>query len=174
MSVQVGTWIDRSVSRPTAWITVQFLYFEQNTCENSLIKTIMYNSTYTNSHTDVEEHLVPFPPVAYLKSGPNNQSSRPSYSHHPAVACDTDSPKRDCLHWPSLPGFSSDSTHSLELFRYTYAIWRKPRNVYIQHRVVMVGQSDGFLPTVASIERLRKHVPVVEVMEGTELPKDLL
>jgi len=42
------------------------------------------------------------------------------------------------------------------------------------NRVVMVGQSDGFLPTAASVERLRKHVPVVEVMEGAELPKDLL
>ena len=42
------------------------------------------------------------------------------------------------------------------------------------NRVVMVGQSDGFLPTAASIERLGKHVPVVEVMEGMELPKDLL
>jgi len=53
-------------------------------------------------------------------SGPNNRSSGPSYtcSHRPAVACDTDSPKRDCSHWPSLSGVSSDSTHSLGLFRY--------------------------------------------------------
>jgi len=71
-------WIDRGVSRPTAWITIRHLYFEQNTHENSLIKIIMYNATCTKSHIDVEEHLVPFPPVAHLKSGPNNRSSWPS------------------------------------------------------------------------------------------------
>jgi len=118
LSARVGMWIDRGVSRPTAWITTWFLYLEQNTHENSLIKTIMYNATCTNSDIDVEKHLVPFPPVAHLKSGPNSRSSRPSYSHRPAVAFDTNSPKRDCSHWPSLPGFSSDSAHGLGLFRY--------------------------------------------------------
>ena len=34
------------------------------------------------------------------------------------MACDTSSPKRDCSHWPSLSGFSSDSAHGLGLFRY--------------------------------------------------------
>ena len=41
------------------------------------------------------------------------------------------------------------------------------------HRVVITG-SDGGLPSVASIERLRKCVPVVEVTEGHKLPMDLL
>ena len=42
------------------------------------------------------------------------------------------------------------------------------------NRVVILNQSNKRLPTLASIERLRKHVPVVEVMEGMEFPKDLL
>jgi len=95
-----------------------FCTFKRNTGTKSLVKIIMYNATCTNSHIYVEEHLVPFPPVAHLKSGPNNRSSRPSYSHRPAVACDTDSPKRDCSHWPSLSGVSSGSAHGLGLFRY--------------------------------------------------------
>ena len=41
------------------------------------------------------------------------------------------------------------------------------------NRVVINNWSREYLPTVASIERLRKHVPIVEVMEGKELPKDL-
>jgi len=40
-------------------------------------------------------------------------------------------------------------------------------------RVVIVNLSNNKLPSVASIARLRKYVPVVEVMEGEELPKDL-
>ena len=40
------------------------------------------------------------------------------------------------------------------------------------HRVVIV-DSKGRLPGVASVERLRKCVPVVEVMQGNELPKGL-
>ena len=41
------------------------------------------------------------------------------------------------------------------------------------NRVVIIDQSNWHLPTVASIERLREHVPVIEAMEGIELPKDL-
>ena len=40
-------WIDRGVSRPTAWITIRFLYFEQNTHDNPLIKTTMYNACFS-------------------------------------------------------------------------------------------------------------------------------
>ena len=40
------------------------------------------------------------------------------------------------------------------------------------HRVVIVGSGEGF-PSGASIERLRKRVPVVEVIEGHILPIDL-
>jgi len=46
----------------TTWITIRFLYFEQNTHKESF--TIMYDATCTNTHIDVEEHLAPFPPVA--------------------------------------------------------------------------------------------------------------
>jgi len=41
------------------------------------------------------------------------------------------------------------------------------------HRVVIIDSSDEQLPSVASIARLRKYVPAVEVREGRELPKDL-
>ena len=41
------------------------------------------------------------------------------------------------------------------------------------HRVVIIDSSDERLPSVASIARLRKYVPVLEVREGRELPKDL-
>ncbi|KAF9649543.1 hypothetical protein BDM02DRAFT_3186179 [Thelephora ganbajun] len=40
------------------------------------------------------------------------------------------------------------------------------------HRVIMV-VSVGRLPTVAWTERLRKHVPVVEILKGRKLPEDL-
>jgi len=40
-------------------------------------------------------------------------------------------------------------------------------------RVVVINTSKTKLPSVASIARLREHVPVVEVMVGRELPKDL-
>ena len=40
------------------------------------------------------------------------------------------------------------------------------------HRVVVVG-SDGVPPDVASMVQLRRHVPVVEVIEGCKLPTDL-
>lgn len=40
------------------------------------------------------------------------------------------------------------------------------------HRVVVVN-SEGRLPSTASIERLRGHITVVEVIEGCELPTDL-
>ena len=106
------------VGRPT-WITIRSLYFEQNTYRKPFIKTITYNATSTNSHIDVGERLLSFPPVAHPTSGPNNRSSRSSYSHCPAVAqCDTDSPKRECSHWPSSSGVSPDSAYSLILFRY--------------------------------------------------------
>ena len=44
------------------------------------------------------------------------------------------------------------------------------------HRVVIIGSSDEHFPqaSAASIARLREHVPVVEVMEGSELSMDLL
>jgi len=61
------------VGRPTAWITIWFLYFKWNKHTKSLVKIIMYNATCTNSHKDVEEYLVPFPLIAHSHpvSGPN-------------------------------------------------------------------------------------------------------
>jgi len=47
---------------------IQFLYFERNARTKSFIKTIMYNSTCTNSHRDIEEYLAPFPLVARAQS----------------------------------------------------------------------------------------------------------
>ena len=41
------------------------------------------------------------------------------------------------------------------------------------HRIVIVGSNEK-LPSVDWIERLRECVPVVDVVEGCELPKDLL
>ena len=95
--------------RPTTWITIWFLYFEQNTHKKLFIKAIMCNATSTNSHINVEEHLVLFPrPVAWHPtSGPLNSNS----DRHA-------SPKRECLHWPSSSGVSPDSAYSLILFRY--------------------------------------------------------
>jgi len=119
LSARVGMRVG-DVGRPITWITIWFLYFKRNKRTESLVKIIMYNATCT--HKDVEEYLVPFPLATHSHpmSGPNNRSPRPNYtcSHRPAVACDTDSPKRDCSHWPSLSGVSSDSTHSLGPFRY--------------------------------------------------------
>jgi len=85
-----------------------FCTFKRNTRTKSLVKIIMYNATCTTSHKDVEECLVPFPPVAHLTSWPNNRSSRPSYySHRPAIAC-------DCSHWPSSSGVSFDARIALD------------------------------------------------------------
>jgi len=42
------------------------------------------------------------------------------------------------------------------------------------HRVVIVNSSNEQLPSIVFIERLSKHVAVVEVMEGRKLPEDLL
>jgi len=42
------------------------------------------------------------------------------------------------------------------------------------HRVVIVNSSNEQLPTIVLIERLRKHVAVVEVMEGRKLPENVL
>ena len=75
---------------------------------------MMYNATSTN--IDVEEHLVPFPPDERAKEPIIVTGS--SYSVRPAVACDTDSPKRDCSHCLSSSGVSSDNAHSPGLFRY--------------------------------------------------------
>ena len=41
------------------------------------------------------------------------------------------------------------------------------------HRVVIIN-SEGKFPTAASVERLREYVSTVEVLEGTEFPRDLL
>ena len=41
------------------------------------------------------------------------------------------------------------------------------------NRVVILNSSNGRLPSAASVERLRKRAPVVEVMQGKKLPKDL-
>jgi len=49
---------------------------------------------------------------------------------------------------------------------------RENNNSSPLRRVVIIN-SDGRLPGVASVERLRKCVPAVEVMQGNELPKDL-
>ena len=54
-----------------------------------------------------------------------------------------------------------------------FASSRKNTKSASLHRVVVVG-SDERLPSVASIERLRKHVPVVEVTEGYKLSMNLL
>jgi len=104
------------VGRPTAWNTICFLYLKRDKRTKSLVKIIMYNATCTNSHKDVEEYLMPSPFVAHSHptSGPNNRSSRPSYSHR----CGLRSPKCDCSHWPSSFVVPSDSAHSLGLFRY--------------------------------------------------------
>jgi len=40
------------------------------------------------------------------------------------------------------------------------------------HRVVIIDQ-DGEFPSAASIRALGRHVPVVDVRFGTELPTDL-
>jgi len=81
-----------------------FCTFKRNMRTKSLVKIIMYNTTCTISHKDVEEYLVPFPPIAHLTSGPNNGSSRPSC---PAIAC-------DCSHWPSSSGVSFDARITLD------------------------------------------------------------
>ena len=41
------------------------------------------------------------------------------------------------------------------------------------HRVAIIN-SKGILPKFASIEALRKHVPVVDVQIGDKLPADLI
>ena len=41
-----------------------------------MVKIVVYNATCTDSHRDVEERLVPFPPVAYLTSGPETTDHR--------------------------------------------------------------------------------------------------
>jgi len=51
---------------------------------------------------------------------------------------------------------------------------RKNATLTPLHRVVIVNPSNEQLRGVVLIERLRKHVAVVEVMEGRELPEDLL
>ena len=53
-----------------------------------------------------------------------------------------------------------------------YASDRKGTTSARLHQVVIVN-SDGILPSVTSIRKLGKHVPVVDVKVGTELPKDL-
>jgi len=50
--------------------------FKRNKCTNSVVKIVVYNATCTDSHRDVEERLVPFPPVAYLTSGPETTDHR--------------------------------------------------------------------------------------------------
>ena len=52
------------------------------------------------------------------------------------------------------------------------AIERRNRTPISLHRVVIMN-SKGTFPSAGSIKRLRKFVPVVEVVEGKELPKDL-
>ena len=54
-----------------------------------------------------------------------------------------------------------------------FAFNRKNTTSAPLHRVVILNSSNGQLPSVASVERLRKRVPVVEVMQGRELPEDL-
>jgi len=54
-----------------------------------------------------------------------------------------------------------------------FASRREKRIPALLHRVVIIDSSDERLPSVASIARLRKYVPVVEVMDGRELPKDV-
>lgn len=51
-----------------------------------------------------------------------------------------------------------------------FACERKNTTSTSLHRVVII---DTYRPTADSIMRLREHVPVVEVMEGWELPEDL-
>ena len=41
-------------------------------------------------------------------------------------------------------------------------------------RRVVIMNSKGRFPSAGSIERLRKYVPAIEVLEGKEFPKDLL
>lgn len=41
------------------------------------------------------------------------------------------------------------------------------------HRVVVVVPVEKRVPNMASVEGLRKHVPVVEVIQGTKLPTNL-
>ena len=54
-----------------------------------------------------------------------------------------------------------------------FASSRKKTTSAWLYRVVIVN-SKGALPTVASVERLGKHVPVVDVRAGTKLPADLV
>ena len=54
-----------------------------------------------------------------------------------------------------------------------YASDRKGTTSAWLHQVMIIN-SDGMLPSVASIRKLGKHVPVVDVKVGMELPKDLL
>ena len=53
------------------------------------------------------------------------------------------------------------------------ALDRRNRTSSSLRRVVIMN-SKGSFPSAGSIKRLRKYVPVVEVLEGKELPKDLL
>ena len=54
-----------------------------------------------------------------------------------------------------------------------FASGRENTTLASPHRVVIVGRGRE-LPSAASVERLRKCVPVVEVMEGWELPTEPL
>jgi len=53
-----------------------------------------------------------------------------------------------------------------------FASKRKGTTSVRLHRIVIVG-SEGNLPSVASIDVLRKHVPVVDAQVGEKLPRDL-
>jgi hypothetical protein len=52
------------------------------------------------------------------------------------------------------------------------ALHRKNSTPNLLHRVVII-DSKGRLPPKASVKRLREYVPIVEVFEGREFPKDL-
>ena len=54
-----------------------------------------------------------------------------------------------------------------------YASDRKGTTSSQLHQVVIIDSSGAF-PSVASICKLKKHVPIVDVKVGTELPRDLL
>jgi len=54
-----------------------------------------------------------------------------------------------------------------------FASRREKRASTSLRRVVIVYSSSNQLPKEVSIAQLRRHVPVVEIMEGRELPKDL-
>ena len=148
-----------------------------------------YSGIYSSEGTFRDFPVLPLDNIRELRlkhrasRAPTELHLLPSHSLEVLVINSTDSRPISTL--LPLPDSISSSLKTLALLDCTitenfmtelvrFASRREKHTSASLHRFVIAYSSNDQLPSEASITRLRRHVAVVEVMEGRELPKDLL